>query len=64
MTNQCAVPDLWDGGPEARAEGGEESVIMFRAGASLVQVTTALMIRGPACATNIRRELAEALVTR
>ena len=42
MTNQCAVPDLWDGGPEARAEGGEESVIMFRAGASLVQVTTAL----------------------
>ena len=42
---------------------GQEAVMMIRAGASLVQVTTGLMVRGPATATNIRREMAEALVT-
>ena len=55
------VPIIGAGG----VTSGEEVVQRMRAGASLVQVEvdTGIMARGPACATNIRRELSE-LVTR
>lgn len=53
------VPIIGAGG----VTSGEEAMQRMRAGASLVQVDTGIMARGPACATNIRRELSE-LVTR
>jgi len=38
---------------------GEDAMQAMRAGASLVQIDVALLIRGQACATNIKRELGE-----
>ena len=52
-----AVPIIGVGGVST----GEEALQKIRAGASLVQVYTGLVYRGPACATNIRRELAESM---
>lgn len=51
------VPIIGAGG----VTSGEEVMQRMRAGASLVQVDTGIMARGPACATNIRRELGELL---